>query len=299
MKNSYIRLRIADLVWEIRFADHPGSANFDRFCAFCDGDDSPPDVVVRIHHGEAPEQDDRHRCLIFECNDRWRLFTNGTGYSLEVRDGPPDGEKVLGRLALFDKELRTVDVYVVSSYPHSMSANSLPENPLEIPIAELLAVLLLSRGRGVLIHACGINSDGKGYLFAGNSGQGKSTMAKQWKGRGTILNDDRVAIRKKDGRYWIYGTPWHGEISAVSPKGIPLHKAFLLRHGEENRIQTITVGAAVSQLVARCFPPLWDEDGMRFTLDFLSGLALECPVRELLFLPDKRIVDLITCESSV
>ena len=70
-----------------------------------------------------------------------------------------------------------------------------------------LMINLLGKGRGVLVHSCGIDVNGDGYLFAGNSTNGKSTLAELWKDHGKILNDDRIVIRFWDGQFWMYSTP--------------------------------------------------------------------------------------------
>jgi len=48
-------------------------------------------------------------------------------------------------------------------------------------------------------------------------------------------------------------------------------------------------------LLVRCFPPLWDAEGMRFTLDFCAHLVGEVPCYELGFVPDGSVVDFVRC----
>ena len=93
-------------------------------------------------------------------------------------------------------------------------------NALEYPLDELLMVNLLARGRGVEVHACGVeDSDGRGYLFVGQSGAGKTTIARLCENAGgaQVLSDDRIILRSLDGRIWMYGTPWQGEAEFASP----------------------------------------------------------------------------------
>ena len=37
----------------------------------------------------------------------------------------------------------------------------------------------------------------------------------------TILSDDRIAVRMKNGQPWLYGTPWHGDAGLASPASSP------------------------------------------------------------------------------
>lgn len=80
-------------------------------------------------------------------------------------------------MAVFDNDFKHGEVY--SRIPESgTSPDGLLGNPLEYPLAEVLMICLLAQGRGLMFHACGIDDNGRGYLFAGNSTHGKSTMGR-------------------------------------------------------------------------------------------------------------------------
>ena len=155
---------------------------------------------------------------------------------------------------------------------------------------------LLCLGSGVLLHACGVSDHGRGLLFVGSSGAGKSTMADLWKnGEGvTILSDDRVIVREKEGRFWAYGTPWHGDARLCSAESVPLEAIFLIRHGGENSIMRLgEARKAVSSLLVRSFPTFWNAEGMAFTLEFLHRMSQAVPCYDLGFMPDKSVVQLV------
>ena len=69
--------------------------------------------------------------------------------------------------------------------------------------------------RTLLMHASVTMADGKGYLFLGKSGTGKSTHSGLWLRHipnTELLNDDNPAVRIDDeGRALVYGTPWSGK----------------------------------------------------------------------------------------
>jgi hypothetical protein len=167
--------------------------------------------------------------------------------------------------------------------------------PLEFPLFEVLMVCLLGQDKGLMVHACGVDDDGRGYLFTGNSTHGKTTMARLWEGRARILNDDRIIVRRYDGRLWMYSTPWHGEYPVVSPDPVPLDRIFFLRHAPDNDLRSREGVAASSTLLARCFPPFWDRQGMAFTLDFCAQVIAETPCYELGFVPEADVVDFVRC----
>lgn len=160
---------------------------------------------------------------------------------------------------------------------------------LQYPLDEVLWVHILAQGLGAELHACGIRTPGgRGYLFVGQSGDGKSTTARIWSEiPGTeILSDDRIIVRRVDGRFVMYGTPWHGEVSFSSNAAVPLDGIFVLGHGSANRIEPVTVPHGAALLAARSFVPFHDSEALSFCLGFLGELATEVPCHTFAFVPD-------------
>ncbi|MBN1260708.1 MAG: hypothetical protein JXB35_08510, partial [Anaerolineae bacterium] len=115
-------------------------------------------------------------------------------------------------VAIMQPDFGAGDLYVRRTDPAAEHA-IVPPYPLD----EILVVNLLAKGRGVLLHSCAVDDDGHGTLFLGESGAGKSTTARLWSEAGVrVLNDDRVIVRQSGGRFWAYGTPWHGDALTVS-----------------------------------------------------------------------------------
>jgi len=257
--------------------------------------DSEPDVTILFHAGPIPGLSLRDGDRLFDTGSPWALYRSG-GHHVILLTSPAAGPEPYG-VALFDEDFRKGDVYGRIPDAELVAGGLLPGS-LEFPLSEVLMVCLLAKGRGLMVHACGIDDGGRGYLFCGNSTHGKTTMARLWQDGVTVLNDDRIVLRWKDGRFWMYGTPWHGDLVAVSPGGVPVEKVFFLRHAETNVLVPRTGAAASSMLLARAFPPLWDAEGMRFTLDFCARLTAEVPCYELGFVPDRTVLDLVRCAES-
>jgi hypothetical protein len=161
--------------------------------------------------------------------------------------------------------------------------------------SEVLTVAMLSRGRGVELHGLGLGSSGAGYLFCGVSGAGKSTVGRIWcrEPEVEILSDDRIIVRKMDGGFCIYGTPWHGDAGFASPGSAPLERLFFLRQGSTNSIRPLSSGEATAKLMTCCFATFWDPEGMAFTLSFLDEMATSVPCYELTFVKDRSMVDFV------
>ena len=240
-----------------------------------------PDMVLEFHYGKIPNFPVDEK--IFDSDALWSCY------------------KSRGKYIFKNRPLTTTDSpdLVISIEPAFDSGEiyaSKPDLfPFQYPLGEIITINLLSRGYGVVLHACGVIDDnGHGHLFLGNSTHGKSTIAKLWSENGaTVLNDDRIIVREKDGQFWMYGTPWHGTFNEVSPNGLPIRKIFFLRHGEKNSAVPRKGVEAVSMLLTRSFPPLWDKKGMEFTLGFIDELTRKIPCYELGFVPDERVLDLV------
>jgi hypothetical protein len=248
---------------------------------------SRPEVIIHVHYGYIPPYSLQKK--VFDSDSTWSLYYSNK--KCIFRFCSPPLNPLPNKIAILDSNFKSGDIY----YSNNSVQNHNSANPLEYPFGELLMINLLSQGKGVLAHSCGIDNNGKGMLFAGESGAGKSTLSNLWKGKKdvTILSDDRTIVRKIDGQFWIYGTPWHGDAKVSSPGRAPLEKIFFLKHAEKSEIKKMSLIDATSRIVVCSFPTFWDKKGMEFTLGFIDELVTEVPCYELGFVPDKTAIDFV------
>ncbi|HKN75892.1 MAG TPA: hypothetical protein VJW94_12005 [Candidatus Acidoferrum sp.] len=227
---------------------------------------------------------------LFHSGGLWSLFAEPSGYRFSFLS------PLLGmtpyKEAWLDSEFRSGRVLLSRRYFDT----DRPVYPLEYPLDELLMIHRLSRGEGVEVHAVGISDEnGRGHLFLGHSGAGKSTTARLWMDRpGTrILSDDRIILRAQEGQIWMYGTPWHGDAGIASPDSAPLSGVFLLKHGKSNERFPLRPGRAAAELFTRSFVTHHSAEGIQFTLDFLDRVAREVPCFIFQFVPDESAVEAI------
>ncbi len=244
------------------------------------------DIKLKVHHGHFPEFGGKEK--VFDSDTTWALYRSEGKYVLQNDTLEPGSSPTL--FVILEPDFKSGDIYISDD---SFDRDLFPD-PLGYPLNQILMILLLSRGKGVVFHACGVDDGGAGHLFLGLSGHGKSTMAKLWfENEAIVLNDDRIVVREKDGAFWMYGTPWHGDFRKLSPDGLPIQKIFFLRRGEENGAILKNGAEAVAMLLARSFPPLWDNKGMAFTTDLCHRMVSKIPCYELSFAPDAGIVDFV------
>ena len=240
-----------------------------------------PDIHLNLMRGE-PQNGDSKK--FFGSYPIWDLYrSNGTSI-IKFYDDMPG----LSRSLVFENHIKAADLYFPESTDQFV-------HPFYGPVLELLMINYLSQQRGTIIHSCGIKQRDKGILFVGESGTGKSTLTRLWNQTDEveILSDDRTIVRKLDGAYWIYGTPWHGEGKFGCPRSVKLDRSYFIQHGAANSARPIN-GAEPSQNLLTCsFPPYWDTEGMEFTMDFFSDLTATVPCHELLFKPDLDIINFV------
>ena len=107
----------------------------------------------------------------------------------------------------------------------------------------------LSHFNGLMLHASCVVVDGMAYLFSAPCGTGKSTHVRLWLelfgDRAFILNDDKPALRVKDGEVFVYGTPWSGKDDCSRNERARLGGIAVVKRAEENSIRTIDANSAV------------------------------------------------------
>jgi signal peptidase I len=164
-------------------------------------------------------------------------------------------------------------------------------DPLEYPLDGLILYYLTAIKGDIMIHASGVNNDGRGYLFSGVSGKGKTTMAKLWDNAGAqVIHDDRLIMRKTENGYKMHNTPVYNN---DEPKESPLDMIFLIDHGKENVLSTVGGAVSISMVMANCIQHAWDPEIISRLLDSVSRMCSAVPVGLLSFKPDKSIVDYI------
>ena len=232
---------------------------------------------------------------LFNSGGLWKLFAESGGYRFYF------STSFLGaspyKAAWFDLKFRRGKLVLFRPYFDPAK----PICPLEYPLDELLMIHRLACGEGVETHAVGIVDDaGRGHLFLGHSGAGKSTTARLWRSQSNahILSDDRIILRGREGRIWMYGTPWHGDAGIASPASAPLSRIYLLEHSSKTEFVGLAPGRAAAELFARSFVPHHSHEGLEFTLRFLDRVAREIPCSVFCFLPDQSAVEAICRESA-
>lgn len=136
----------------------------------------------------------------------------------------------------------------------------------------------------MLIHSSAISLDGEAYLFAAPSGTGKSTHAGLWRShfgeRAVMVNDDKPIIREKDGRFFVYGTPYTGKHHLGANISAPVKAVCIIARGEKNEIERVRPADFIPALLNQTLMPS-DETLMDKMLSTFDRFIASVPVYRL------------------
>lgn len=242
----------------------------------------PPDLEVECVAGLPVDLFDGCDVLFEAQNDQQRFYTvvkygNSLGFKLFDQQTKED----IQQLAILDETFRQWTIYCEPRPDGSLE-------PMKYPMGPILLYYLVVNNHAIMIHASGVFDGNKGRIFTGFSGTGKSTMAEQWRGCGSsIINDDRLIVRRGIDGYYLYNTPMY---YFDLPKSAPLHAIHLIRHFPENITQRITGAKAVSKVMAYCIQNNFDKKFIQNYIDFISELCQTVGIYETGFVPDHSIV---------
>ncbi|MQY69733.1 MAG: hypothetical protein GH145_02570, partial [Firmicutes bacterium] len=163
----------------------------------------------------------------------WVIYETSSRYIYKMF---VDGDNESPLVAIFNKDHTKGHIYKGEFYTEAFKEGNLT-SLLFFPTDQILFARLLADRSGIILHGSGLIFKGKGYLFVGHSDAGKTTLVNLFHHHAKVLNDDRMIVRKEHGRFYLYGTPWHGELSLVAPDRAPLKAVLFLNQAKENKVQ--------------------------------------------------------------
>jgi hypothetical protein len=162
-------------------------------------------------------------------------------------------------------------------FPQGTDSSSREIHSRSYPLDEVLARHALLQHQSLLLHASGVTIGDRGYLFLGDSGAGKSTIAELLEaelGPGIIHSDDRIVLREREGKWYMYGTPWHGTFPRVLSQGIEVAGFFYLEKSEKNFLVPLEPSQALPYLFPVCLGVWWLKASTDKQVQLLESLAL-------------------------
>ncbi len=162
-------------------------------------------------------------------------------------------------------------------------------DPLPYPLDGLLLYYLFSLDGDIMIHGSGVVCGGRGWLFNGRSGSGKTTMARIFDRAGDrVIHDDRLVLRREKGGWVMHNTPVYRD---DEPRSAALDHIWLIRHGRANVSEPIGGAEAVAALISNTIQQNWDRAAASRLAAAADELVAAVRVSRLAFLPYAGIRD--------
>ena len=216
----------------------------------------------------------------------------------ELRQEDEGQEIVVGHLPsgepYFEFWLGTKRSSVLVTTPDYRSAKVCVESSWSFGVNNAIMVLYAlttANRKTLLFHSSVVSYQGRGYMFLGQSGTGKSTHSSLWLKyiEGTeLVNDDNPVVRISDNNeVRVYGSPWSGKTPCYRNVDYPVGAIVKLDQAPYNEIQRMKGLRAYGAIMASVSGKRWDSqlaDGLHETENQLAELM---PIWHLDCLPDE------------
>ena len=177
-------------------------------------------------------------------------------------------------------------------YPDRVSFIRALDNLLDASELELL----LTRLNIFSLHSSLVRRpEGDAILFTAPSGTGKSTQAGLWEqyAGAETLNGDRSMIRRVDGVWTAFGSPFAGTSGIYRNEHAPIRALIVLRQAPENTIRRLSVAEAFRAIYSESVLPRWHTETHQRVISLVTEIVSEVPAYLLACTPDERPVTLL------
>lgn len=166
--------------------------------------------------------------------------------------------------------------------------------PLYNALYLLTSFITLLKG-GCLFHGAGLAYRGKGFLFIGPSGAGKTTITKLLH-EAEVLSDEAVGLKVEGGRFRLFATPFgarSGEENRERLVGreVILSRIFCLEKDSVNSLEDVEFPFSMGPLLSNIpFLHLFKRHHMENLLSVLYRTARTVPIKVLRFRKDRAFL---------
>ena len=271
--------KVADFVFAVTLRqEYNLDVLLPSFCSFRCNEVPDDELLFRLVEGGVEKESPYAEFLEDDDNDvgQTRLYRIPEGYRITLRYSGPS------HVIEADQDFRHVSALLRwedANVPTALSSM------LRIAFAQ--AVLMHS---AISLHSSVVVKDGKGYMFMGRSGTGKSTHSRLWLEHmegSRLLNDDNPVVRIVEGVAVVYGSPWSGKTPCYVNESAPVAAMVRLVQAPENRFERKHDVEAFSLVLPGCSVLRFDRTLYGCLCETLIGLVGLVCVGEMRCLPDK------------
>lgn len=313
-KEKSILLKVADFGFLVKWT-HPPMAEFadNRYRGFIHYDkiNSITSQLNKVSYINVYCNKPKNKALFTNSTHKvisvpklWTLYKNETDYYLKMFDGVKN--RLIG-IAKISGDFKNTDYYFLGPDYKGTRIDKKDTKDYWLlqrvvhPLVKSLLVNFLAKYGGCLIHGAGIKINNLGIAFVGKSESGKSTLAGFFRLHKdvTVLTDETLAITRKDGGFYIQGTPWPGGAGLANSAKAPLKNIFFISHGKQNVIKPVSPQATFKKLISQAILGTWDSSLINSMVSFIKDLSKEITFFDLEFVKDESVVSFIRKERKI
>lgn len=253
--------------------------------AFRRGADLPPADDLRLLIDTVSPPSTAGMQPLFDNEPSWSVLSdNGKRRQVVLRH--PATNELLWSMQI-ERGSKEVIVYCGPKMVLGNNGSTEVINPVAYPLDLVLMMYALAERNGVVIHAAGIELNGRGFLFPGVSGAGKSTLSRLFAddNRAVRLSDDRIIVRNIDGGLRMFGTPWLGEAGVCADGSAPLSAILFLRKSATNNVGRLDAKETVESLLPVVSVPWYDRELIPSIMATCEAIVSRTPAYSFGFTP--------------
>ena len=251
-----------------------------------DGSDCNPDCTLSLIDGDADVVvlNELHSSFMGETQTHGALYKTNCGYLYSMQSA--EAEEIPYKFYV-DNTTRHISMRV--------DASRCDVSMLRFGLWIAFGIVL-TLNNAVAVHSSSIECGGRGVLFLGESGTGKSTHTRLWRENiegARLLNDDSPIVRVVNDDIRVYGSPWSGKTPCYMAENHPVAALCRLSQAPENRIKRLHTIAAIAALLPST-PPQFAHDAelQDAILATLSIIIMRVPIYHLECLPNAAAAEL-------
>ena len=140
------------------------------------------------------------------------------------------------------------------------------------------------RYNAFFFHSAVVSYKGKGYVFTGKSGSGKSTHAMLWREvfpDAVIINGDKPLIRREKDGFYAYGAPWNGKEGLHQNESVKIEGVFFIEQSKENSVKKLSPKEVLKKIFSRT-NYIREPESNLLLIELLESFVTEVPFYQLL-----------------
>jgi MoaA/NifB/PqqE/SkfB family radical SAM enzyme len=253
-------------------------------------DEPSKDMITIHHHYEMPHLDEKDLGTVVYQRRNWEVYRKKNSW-IYLRSSK-DSEEAK-KIAVFNGDHTKVRIYNEITKAEDEDFTNFDTD--DTFLTQISLAHFLAGNGGFFLHSGGVVINGKGILFVGHSGAGKSTIRNM-----ALLNkkikplcNDRNIVRKYPDGYMIHGTWVYTEnIQEIQAVSAPLGAIMFLEQAKENLIIPLENKLEITRKLLPCIlRPIESTDWWNKTLNIVDELTQEIPCYRLRFDLTCRIVE--------